>query len=159
LADIKLKGNSDLLNFSKHKVLWRYKTSEHMFQALKATSQKDHDYVANASTAEEAKRRGRAIMLREDWESVKWPAMVACLILKMIAHPDVREQLVEGGWGGGTFIEWRNDPEWGGKNDGKNLMGKALQQTKVVILMGMKYGAPPPVIKKRKKRRRRDAPV
>lgn len=126
-----------------------------MFQALKATTQKDHDYVANASTAREAKERGREIKLREDWEQVKWPAMVACLILKFLAHPDLRTDLVGEGWGGPLFVEWRDDPEWGGKPGGKNLMGKALNQAKMVFMLGTKYAAPPPTIKKRKKRRKR----
>jgi ribA/ribD-fused uncharacterized protein len=47
-----------------------YETVEHAFQSLKATNEVDAATVRNARTAGEAKRAGRRIDLRPDWEKV-----------------------------------------------------------------------------------------
>lgn len=125
---LKIRGNSPLLNFSNHSIRLgdkTYPTSEHFFQAMKATNSKDHEYVRKANTPKEAKIRGRNIKLRQDWEQVKVPVMIATIILKMVQHPRVRSRLLQTR---NQIVEDRADPEWGRGPDGKgqNLMGKSL---------------------------------
>jgi N-glycosidase YbiA len=133
LSVLKLRGNHRFLNFSSHRVLWRYRSSEHLFQALKARSRRDHDYVRAARNAHVAKSRGREIKLRKDWEEIKLAAMVASLLLKFLAHPKLRKELmathpVE-------IEEARGDPEWGIGRDGKgkNLMGQSLMIVRAIF--------------------------
>lgn len=61
----------------------RYLTGEHLFQALKATSRRDHDIVQGAATPAEAKQHGKHMLrLRGDWERVKYDAMRVTLAAK-----------------------------------------------------------------------------
>lgn len=48
-----------------------YQTVEHYFQAMKATNEEDHELVRNASSPDEAKKLGRYIKLRKDWDLIK----------------------------------------------------------------------------------------
>jgi ribA/ribD-fused uncharacterized protein len=53
-----------------------YRTGEHLFQALKATTKRDHDAVQGCATPAEAKQQGKHMLrLRPDWERVKYDAM------------------------------------------------------------------------------------
>lgn len=60
-----------------------YRTGEHLFQALKATTRHDHDVVQQCATAAEAKQQGKhTLRLRADWERVKYDAMRLVLAAK-----------------------------------------------------------------------------
>ena len=48
----------------------------------RATTTGDHGYVAEQPTPRQAKRAGRAIRLRSDWETVKYDVMLAALRAK-----------------------------------------------------------------------------
>lgn len=66
-----------------------WKSVEHYYQAAKACSIVDAEWVRAAATPGEAKRRGRKIALRDDWEAVKIPVMRNALALKFA--PDTQE--------------------------------------------------------------------
>lgn len=111
-----------------------YKTVEHYFQAMKATTREDHDSVAFCRSASIAKMRGRAIKLRPDWESVKYEVMVAALREKF-KIPYFRDELLDTG----EAIIREDSPTdfvWGYRNDGQNLLGKALMQVREEIFGG-----------------------
>jgi ribA/ribD-fused uncharacterized protein len=130
----RLKGNDPLLNFYDAPFLWGLaRSSEHLFQALKADNLGDFLYVLAAKDPAGAKSRGREITLRPDWEEVKWPLMVAVLILKFTSHPKLKKRLQQ--TYPGDIVEARQDPEWGIGRDGngKNLMGFALSTTRSVF--------------------------
>lgn len=119
-----------------------FPTMEHYFQAMKATNQEDLLEIANAPTPGQAKRLGRQIQLRADWEGIKDKVMLTGL-RKKFANPELRnlllatgdEELIEG-------TTW-HDNEWGNctcprcKNIlGKNKLGKLLMQVREEIKNG-----------------------
>lgn len=68
-------------------------TAEHAFQAGKATNPYDFQQVKQAGSPRDAKRIGRTIPCREDWEQVKRELMLSILLAKF-SDPDLRHQLV-----------------------------------------------------------------
>ena len=111
-----------------------YPTVEHFFQAAKTLDIQERKKIAAAETPGLAKRMGRNVQLRSDWEKVKVYYMELGLRLKfankalaekLIATGD--EELVEGNW-------WC-DQTWGSCNcpkhiriPGRNLLGMLLME-------------------------------
>ena len=60
----------------------KYSSVEHFYQAGKAKTLADHEYVRTAKTPEEAKERANEIDIREDWEDIKDKYMKLGLLLK-----------------------------------------------------------------------------
>lgn len=111
-----------------------YQTVEHYFQAMKATDPQQHDWVAHASSPSIAKQRGRRVLIREDWEEVKYAVMLVGLREKF-KHPTYRKLLLDTG----DKIIREDSPtdfEWGYRNNGKNLLGKALMQIREELRSG-----------------------
>ena len=110
-----------------------FPTMEHYFQANKADNQNDYLHIAYAPTPGEAKRLGRKIQLRPDWEKIKDSVMLTGL-RKKFADPELRnlliatgdEELIEGNYLGDTY--------WGVCNGvGQNKLGKLLMQVREEI--------------------------
>lgn len=102
-----------------------YASVEHYFQACKAVDPRVHDLVAHQPTPKAAKKAGRLVRLRPDWETVKEEAMLVALRSKF-SKPRFRAALVatadrviaedspwdfewgardqEGGWGGANKL-------------------------------------------------------
>lgn len=57
-------------------------TGEHAFQAMKTLNHEDRKWVADAPTPGIAKKRGRSVQLRDDWEAVKYDVMMAVIRAK-----------------------------------------------------------------------------
>ena len=111
-----------------------YPTNEHFFQAMKTLDIDERKAIAAAETPGQAKRMGRNVKLRPDWEKIKVDVMRLGLILKftdaelaekLIATGD--EELVEGNW-------W-HDQTWGScfcadhcRTPGRNLLGMLLME-------------------------------
>jgi len=126
-------------NFSAHPV-GPYATSEHGFQAKKATNQKDHDYVASAETPAAAKWRGKQIKMRADWDQVKDNEMLHLVFNKFLQHRDIGDILIA--TGDALLIEgnyWKDD-YWGMvKNEqgdwvGKNVLGITLMVVRKTLV-------------------------
>lgn len=105
-----------------------YRTTEHYFQAWKATTPHDHDLVRAAQGPDIAKQIGRVITLRPDWEEIKYDVMLFALRAKFMM-PNYRRELLATG-----NREIREDSPtdfvWGYRNGGQNLLGKALMQVR-----------------------------
>ena len=105
-----------------------YLTSEHLYQACKTDLEDERKWVRSAPTPEEAKRRGKQVTLRSDWNQIKISAMRGILKLKFTQHPDlmkqlkaIHEPLVEDNTWGDKF--------WGRVNGiGHNHLGKLLDE-------------------------------
>lgn len=105
-----------------------YPTVEHYFQAQKTFNQEEKLKIVQATKPAKAKKMGRKVNLRKDWEDVKIQVMEKGLRLKF-QDPTLRkkllatgdEELVEGNpWG---------DRYWGVCNgSGKNKLGKLLMK-------------------------------
>ena len=120
-----------------------FPTVEHYFQAAKTETMEEYKAIAAALTPGEAKRLGRHIKLRSDWEEVKDQVMLDALrkkfaILKLreklLATGD--EELVEGTtwhdnvWGNCTCDQCKDIP-------GQNRLGKMLMQVREEIRSSM----------------------
>ena len=110
-----------------------YPTVEHAFQAAKTLCILTREEIAAAPTPGKAKRMGRKVQLREDWELVKTDVMRECLKSKF-SHPVLKMQLLA--TKDATLIEgttW-HDRCWGictcpeCKGAGENRLGKLLME-------------------------------
>lgn len=91
-----------LSNFHPSPLAWEglvYPTAEHAFQAGKVPAEVDtvRRWVAAAETPAQAKRRGRQVPLRPDWDTVRLEVMASVLRAKFTANPDRQAQLATTG--------------------------------------------------------------
>ena len=131
MIDAFIKTNRFLSNFYPCKVTYEgitYPTTEHAFQAAKTLDQSLRKTIANLPQPSEAKKEGRNLQLRPDWEKIKVQVMRELLLLKF-SDPELKkkllatgkEELIEGNWWGDTF--------WGVcKGTGQNMLGKLLME-------------------------------
>jgi N-glycosidase YbiA len=112
----------------------RYRTVEHFFQASKAVRESDHLWVAAAQTPKEAKRRGRRIELRADWEETKYAVMLVGLRGKFTPGSAPGRALLATGTAA-LREESPYDRVWGTGPDGKgeNLLGRALEELRAEL--------------------------
>jgi ribA/ribD-fused uncharacterized protein len=106
----------------------RWPTSEHAFQAAKAVTIEDIKDVLECVSPGAAKRMGRKITMRADWDSVKLEAMRTVLAAKF-TNPDLRQKLLE--TGDAQIVEGNNwnDRFWGVcRGTGQNHLGKLLME-------------------------------
>ena len=116
-----------------------YPTNEHFFQAMKTLDVDERRAIANCLTPGQAKRMGRRVALRPDWEDVKESIMLEGLYLKF-ADEQLADWLLE--TGDEELVEgttW-HDNEWGNCScpkcahiEGKNKLGKLLMKVRSEI--------------------------
>lgn len=113
-----------------------YPTVEHFFQAMKTKDTSIREAFALLPTPGDAKKLGRKLTLREDWEQMKFDVMELGL-RKKFSDPDLAKRLVE------TYphdlIEgnWWNDKIWGicfKTNEGENHLGRILMIVRGYIM-------------------------
>ena len=106
-----------------------YPTVEHAFQAAKTKDPDEKRALAQVATPGGAKRRGRKVTLRPDWDQVKVGIMEELVRLKFTAHPELRAQLLA--TGDAELVEgntW-NDRFWGVcRGEGENHLGLILMK-------------------------------
>jgi ribA/ribD-fused uncharacterized protein len=108
-----------------------FDTIEHAFQAQKSKDPAEQREIAAAGSPMAAKRMGRKVKLRRDWESVKVGIMRDLVRLKFTSHPELAKQLLA--TGNSPLIEgnsW-NDNFWGVCSEGgKNWLGRILMEVR-----------------------------
>jgi len=110
---------------------WTVKTAEHAFQALKT---KRADWICFMDWRDrpgEAKRMGRRVWLRPDWEEVKDAVMLCGVLEKFETHEEARRILLS--TGDQELIEDSPfDSYWGRGSDrkGLNMLGKILMEVR-----------------------------
>jgi ribA/ribD-fused uncharacterized protein len=113
---------------------WIWPTAEHLFQACKTWSPDDRRRVYAAASPGGAKRAGRRVALRPDWERVKKLIMLKTVLAKFEQNPELAtlldatygEELVEGN-------DW-NDMYWGQVDgQGANHLGQILMWVREVL--------------------------
>ena len=130
-----------LSNFSRYGfaidgVYWP--TVEHYFQAQKAAGTEDEERIRRAYTPKDAKRFGREVRLRSDWEEIKDSVMRRAIQAKFAAHDELAERLV--GTGDEALIEAApGDFYWGagGDGSGQNRLGKILMEVRADLRAGL----------------------
>jgi ribA/ribD-fused uncharacterized protein len=111
-------------------------TVEHEFQAAKTIIPSEHNAVLNAATPGIAKRMGRKVTLREDWEDIKLKVMEYYVTVKFQHHDSLATRLRA--TGNATLIEgntW-NDRYWGvdlGSGVGENHLGQILEKVRYTL--------------------------
>lgn len=119
--------------------LWS--SAEHAYQAAKTFDSRARAKIFHAQTAGQAKRLGRKVPLRSDWNEVQIPIMLAILRAKF-ADPWLAERLLFTGdaelvevnsWGDrfwGQVWETRAGENRQGAFIGQNHLGKLLMQVR-----------------------------
>ena len=117
----------------------KYPTNEHFFQAMKTLDIDERRAIANCRTPGQAKRMGRRVALRPDWEDIKESVMLEGLCLKF-ADEQLADWLLE--TGDEELVEgttW-HDNEWGNCScpkcahiEGKNKLGRLLMIVRDMI--------------------------
>ena len=131
------KEYSFLSNFYEAPVEWEgitYPSNEHAFQAAKVINPVKRMEIAAAATPGQAKRMGRSVNLRHDWEQVKYNVMLDIVLAKFHQHSDLAEALLD--TGDAELIEgnWWNDTTWGVCNGvGTNWLGKILMSVRAQL--------------------------
>lgn len=113
-----------------------YKNNEAAFQAQKTLDLNERKTFAYMNPSE-AKRAGRHVKLRPDWETVKYDYMLAICRAKFSQNPGLATQLLN--TGDKELIEGNDwgDKTWGQVNgEGQNLLGKILMQVRDEIRNG-----------------------
>lgn len=120
-----------LSNFWQSRITDPGSTVEHWYQAMKTLVPEEQQRIIEAPTPGEAKRLGRTVTLRPDWDDIKLDIMLLLVRQKfyrsqiythaLLATGD--EELVEGNTWGDTY--------WGVcKGVGENHLGKILMQVR-----------------------------
>lgn len=107
-----------------------YPSVEHAYQAAKSKDQSVRLSIRDASSAKDAKRKGRRIKLRDDWEKIKLKVMLKLVRIKF-QQPTLRKKLLA--TGDAVLIEgnWWGDKFWGVCNGaGENHLGKILMRVR-----------------------------
>lgn len=121
-----------LSNFYMASVIYEdleYPSSEHAYQAAKSLSETERKYIRKLKKPSEAKRAGKKVKLRSDWESIKLKVMEDIVRDKFSRHEHLRSALLKTGdqelQEGNT---WK-DYFWGvdlRTKHGQNHLGKIL---------------------------------
>ena len=111
-----------------------YVTLEHAYQAAKTAKRNERKLIVTSATPGAAKRFGKNVTLRPDWEDVKEKIMLGLLIEKFTKHEDLKSKLMATK---GTHLVEGNlwhDNTWGVcfciccSGLGKNLLGTTLMK-------------------------------
>lgn len=93
-------------------------------------------------TGGEAKKRGKTIHLRADWDLVKIEIMELALRAKFMTHKDLRQKLIDTGDAQIIELNQWGDTYWGMVNQspqqrvGNNILGKLLMNIREDLIKG-----------------------
>lgn len=114
-------------------------TVEHQYQAAKCLYDKDAKKILMAESPSIAKRLGKSVKMREDWESVKLSIMLNLLRWKF-NHSEMKSALLETG---DAILEEGNvwkDTFWGicppNSGNGHNHLGELIMKVRDEIRNG-----------------------
>lgn len=115
-------------------------TNEHFFQAEKSYDPEERAFVMRSKSAGVAKRRGKMLTLREDWEAVKDTVMLSGLRNKFYLDADLRAKLIATGDEVLVEVNTWGDRYWGVEKNifddgteimlGQNMLGILLMQVR-----------------------------
>ena len=111
-----------------------YRNNEAAFQAQKVCTPAERMRFKDLNAAE-AKKLGRRVSLRKDWESVKIKAMREIVYAKFEQNEELKQKLINTK---SAYLEEGNtwgDRIWGTVNgQGSNLLGKILMDVRLLII-------------------------
>jgi len=111
-----------------------YPTVEHAYQSAKTLDMAERKRIAALPTPSDAKREGRKLKLRDDWETAKFDVMERCVRYKFTHDDQLRAKLLATG---DAILEEGNDwgdQIWGTVNGvGENRLGKILMKVRAEL--------------------------
>lgn len=134
-----------------------YQSVEHAYQAQKAAQKLDHDWIAKAVGAAEAKRRGKTVKLRPGFDEFKQRLMLKLLWSKFHHNPRLRTKLLQTGRHELVHGNTHHDEFWGVNRttgEGKNRLGFLLMLLRDQIRDGTDHTIPDMGTKKLDRHRR-----
>lgn len=130
-GDDRYLSNFFIASFVWNGTLWAH--SEAAYQAAKATTREDYESFIQLKPGD-AKRHGREITIRSDWEEVKYDIMREIVFAKFSQNPELKAKLLATGH---ALLEEGNnhrDQIWGvcppRSGMGKNYLGKILMEVR-----------------------------
>ena len=127
-------SNFYLCSFTWDGVRWSH--SEAAYQSAKTANPLDRQKFINL-TPSQAKRYGKQILIREDWELVRVEIMAEILYAKFSQNPSLKQLLIN--TGNSILIEGNSwgDCFWGvspvGSNNGLNHLGRLLMELRTLF--------------------------
>jgi ribA/ribD-fused uncharacterized protein len=111
-------------------------STEHFYQAMKSESVEVQEEVRMLPTPGKAKRMGKTIKLRSNWDEIKDEVMETAVHAKFTQNEELRAMLLE--TGDSELIEGNTwgDRYWGvdlESNVGKNMLGKTLMKVRETL--------------------------
>lgn len=123
-----------LSNFTASKVTFEgvvYPTVEHAYQAAKTLDLAERTTILGIDRAGDAKKAGKKLTVRSDWDAVKVKVMAKLVYRKFDKNPELKAKLLS--TGNVKLIEsntW-GDRFWGvSKGEGENKLGKILMKVR-----------------------------
>lgn len=106
-----------------------YQTTEHAYQAAKTLDVAERKEIRESAKPGDAKKLGKKLTMRPDWEQVKFQVMENVVRQKFTKYKDLKEMLLSTG---DDYLEETNnwqDVYWGVCNGkGQNKLGKILMK-------------------------------
>ena len=134
-GEFRFLSNFWYASFVFDNILWR--SSEHAYQAQKSLDKAIKLRISKLATPSEAKRAGKYLACREDWDSVKYDLMYQIVLAKFTQNPSLRTQLINTGT---KHLEEGNNHQdriWGvcppGSGKGSNHLGKTLMRVRTEL--------------------------
>jgi ribA/ribD-fused uncharacterized protein len=104
-----------------------YPTVEHYYQSKKAFHFEDENMIRLASSPADAKKMGRSIHMRPDFEDTKHGVMLTGVLAKFMQSEHLRNKLVATGYEHLEEVNNWGDRHWGTVNgEGENWLGQIL---------------------------------
>lgn len=108
----------------------RFPSVEHAYQAAKCRDRSDMVKFTVIPTPGEAKKAGRLVAMRDDWELIKLDVMTD-LVAQKFERPDLKAKLLQTRDSEIVEGNWWNDTFWGVcKGVGCNHLGKILMNVR-----------------------------
>nr|DAX47269.1 MAG TPA: NADAR protein [Caudoviricetes sp.] len=109
----------------------KYSNNEAAFQAQKCPERAKEFSALDPS---QAKRKGRKIKLRPDWENVKYGIMFDIVIAKFKQNPELLDKLIKTGTSQLVEGNTWGDTTWGVyRHKGKNYLGRILMKVRALL--------------------------
>lgn len=137
--------NMFLSNFFVHPITIgdiKYPSNEHAYQAAKTINNEMRKTIATCGAPGVAKKLGRRVDIRPDWEQIKDSVMEEICrekftnsVLRKRLLATGTEELIEGNWWGDRY--WGMVKDAGNNWKGENMLGKILmkirEELKIII--------------------------
>jgi len=137
---------SFLSNFHPCTISWQgrtWSTVEHAYQAAKTRNIDYQEVIRNAPSPSDAKKLGRKVRLRGDWDEVKVPIMCELVYLKFTQNPALADLLIKTGSAELVEGNYWHDNFWGNcvcekcsNRKGSNALGIILMNVRDDLMKG-----------------------